>query len=918
MAFPRKHKGDFCMKTLRLVIELLLLTVLLVSCQLGDFENATTTQGSDPEATTPSITTEATTPSDSIETTTPNKSPDVTTPEGNVDVTTPEGSVDVTTPEVSDGVCKHILFDTVIEASCSGNGCTIHSCILCGYSFADSVTDKLDHRYGEWEIIYDATLTTNGKKAKTCAACGKEEVEFYQHEWNVTATPDMLEFVEDPEYCSVSLKPEYIDYTGEIRIPAISPEGNIVQIVGSFSGSKASAIHLPDMIVEIKDKAFSECLNLTSLCIPKTVKILGENILQKSQNAKTVYFNAVACERIPSFQMVWGYYSAIEHLVIGDDVEYIPAKLFYEYPHLQKVSGGKKLKSIQDYAFDATPNLKSFVFCEGLESVGAFAFARSGLTSVELPSTVKSIGNSAFSNLPLNCDRLVIPAGLQSIGENAFSGKGTVKELVWEAEEAVTDATRAFDAPFSGLVVEKLTVSPNVRVLGNCLFARVGGFTEVVIDIQGDTLPDDLFYEVSQLEKVVLGENVKKIGESVFVKCTSLKEIVGAEHITHLGDCAFSNCTGITFFDFTNVVEWGRYVFEGSGLCEVVLPEDMTVLPTAAFALCSQLKEVTLPVGLTTISEEAFCGCILETLVLPDTVTEIGVRAFYYCTRLTDIQLSSSLNIIGTGAFEGCSALKTLEIPEGVTSIGSFLGCSALERIVIPSTVTDFTDSACFKYCAALKDVIILAPLTELPYRMFAGCSSLESVTLPETLLSVSGCCFYECVSLKEIVVPDSCTSLEWCAFYGCTQLQTVTLGENITHIDASVFSNCTSLTEIMLPNSVLDIGDWAFAGCTSLDKIYLGSSVQRIGDRAFQNCTALKTVFLPSSLSNVSSVGYYGGVFEGCEDITLYTDAEQIPTAWETCFGAGILTGYIYEEYLQAIGENVNEQIMRISSLKA
>ena len=888
------------MKKLQLFIGLLVFAVLLSSCQLGDFENATTTQGSDPEATTPNITTEATTPNGNVEATTPNTPPEVTTPEGSGEATTPEEGADVTTPEENDEACRHILFDTVVAPSCTQTGSTIHSCVLCGYSFSDSVTEKLDHQYGEWEIVYDATLTTNGKKAKTCTSCGKEEAEFYQHEWNVNANTDMLEFREDYDNCSVSLKYEYIDYTGEIRVPAVSPEGNIVQSVGSlgFDNSKASAVHLPDTIVKIGDRAFASCPNLTSITIPENVKEIGKNILADSPNVKTVYFDAIACSW---YKPAWGEGSAIEHLVVGDNVEYIPGGLFKQYTSLKSVVCGKNLKQIQNNAFLEATNLTSVQFNEGLQTIGDYAFSQSGLTSFNLPSTLIKVGDFGMAYTPLNSDQLIIPASLQYFGSSAFASTGRVRELVFSAEEVLESSSMSAFAPFNGLTVEKITISNNVRVLGETLFSGIAGITEITVDMQGDTLPSGLFAGCSTLEKVVLGDSIKKLSSSVFAGCTNLKEVVGIEHITHLGASAFSGCTNITFFDFTSIEEWGRSAFNGSGLCEVILPEDMTVLPVGAFSGCEFLKTLTLPAGLTLISADAFYASGIETLVLPDTVTEIGMYAFRYCSNLTSIKLSASLTKVGASAFEQCTSIKSIEIPEGVTSLMSFESWSSLERIVIPASVTHIPDN-CFILCRSLKEVVILASVTEIPYGMFTYCNSLESVVLPDTVISIGDSAFYECTSLQSIVIPDSCTSIGVSAFYNCQQLQSVTFGNSITDISSRAFAFCAMLTEVILPDTVLNIDDGAFSRCTSLKKVYLGSSVQHIGDAAFMECTALETVFLPKSLLNISPDPNDWQVFKDCNDPILYTDADKIPTAWATYFGASILKNYTYEQYLNEV----------------
>lgn len=56
----------------------------------------------------------------------------------------------------------------------------------------------------------------------------------------------------------------------------------------------------------------------------------------------------------------------------------------------------------------------------------------------------------------------------------------------------------------------------------------------------------------------------------------------------------------------------------------------------------------------------------------------------------------------------GCTALKSIEIPDGVTEIGeaAFAHCIALERAVIPDSVPEIPETAFFG-CRALKDCTV-------------------------------------------------------------------------------------------------------------------------------------------------------------------------------------------------------------------
>ena len=87
-----------------------------------------------------------------------------------------------------------------------------------------------------------------------------------------------------------------------------------------------------------------------------------------------------------------------------------------------------------------------------------------------------------------------------------------------------------------------------------------------------------------------------------------------------------------------------------------------------AFAYCSGLTSLTLPVGITSIGEFAFSGCSgLTSLTLPAGITSISEFAFSYCSGLTSIYVyAEKVPRIGRYAFEGCASRKcTLYVPKG-------------------------------------------------------------------------------------------------------------------------------------------------------------------------------------------------------------------------------------------------------------
>jgi len=67
--------------------------------------------------------------------------------------------------------CTHAYTDTVTAPTCTAEGFTVHTCKLCGCSFADSFTTPKGHSYVS-TVETKATCTAEGVMRHTCTACG--------------------------------------------------------------------------------------------------------------------------------------------------------------------------------------------------------------------------------------------------------------------------------------------------------------------------------------------------------------------------------------------------------------------------------------------------------------------------------------------------------------------------------------------------------------------------------------------------------------------------------------------------------------------------------------------------------------------------------------------------------------------------
>ncbi len=287
--------------------------------------------------------------------------------------------------------------------------------------------------------------------------------------------------------------------------------------VGAFwDCTGLTSIVIPNSVTSIGQSAFSSCERLTSITIPSSVTSIGWNAFSGCTNLASivvdkdnkVFDSRDNCNAIIESQndtLVIGCMNT----VIPNGVTGIRTHAFSGCFGLTSITIPGSVKNIGWSAFESCSGLKSVTLQEGVTSieVGAFIYCKS-LTSIVIPSSVTSIGWSAFEN----CTSLT--SIVVDKDNKVFDSRDNCNAII----ESQNDT----------LVIGCMnTVIPNgVTSIGDCAFSRCDGLTSVIIPSSVTSIEKNAFWGCFGLTNITIPNSVTSIGKSAFYHCYGLNTIV--------------------------------------------------------------------------------------------------------------------------------------------------------------------------------------------------------------------------------------------------------------------------------------------------------------------------------------------------------------------------------------------------------
>ena len=498
------------------------------------------------------------------------------------------------------------------------------------------------------------------------------------------------------------------------------------------------------------------------------------------------------------------------------------------------------------------------------------------ITSITLPTEIRTIGSDAFKNCP-NLDKVFV-SSIESWLKISFNNEYSTP--------LVNDGTLYINSE----VLTNLQVPSSITAIGNYAFCHVKTLESVNFHNNITQIEMYAFKDCQSLEEVILPNGIKNLSSHIFDECIDLNSVTLPNALEVIGSFAFHNCRSLESIDIpSTVTKIDNYAFENCiSLTEIVIPDSVTTMGYyGVFRGCTSLRKAVLPSGISTIGEDMFKNnTSLLSIVIPDNVTSIENGAFSNCTSLLKVTIGAKVNSIYYNvtvatpedhAFGGNKVVEVINkskmsITQFFTTANNRVTSEEYSKLVENEDgLYIYTSNSSVDFVGGYVDnpyLVIPNGITRLRIRALVGSENVVSIEIPSTVDSAESytfSCLCEIINHSNYNIGAYLKSVDSNLYVISNKDDTKLSKIN----DFIIYDNEDLVSvvryvgkdlEVVVPNNVNDIGENAFSYNRKIKSIIIPSGVTKIKKYAFTNCSNLKNISLPSSIIEIGS-----SVFDGC-----------------------------------------------------
>lgn len=439
-------------------------------------------------------------------------------------------------------------------------------------------------------------------------------------------------------------------FVGHTELKSIVlPEGLETIGANAFDGTSLEEVVLPSSVTSVGEEAFANCENLTKLDLGNAEISSEGPIVTNSPSLKELTYNGSVSvadfvdnneNSLNSIEKVTitgerGAQSLLADLPNLKEVNFTNIKViddnsFDNSTSLSTINGLDTLEFISDNSITSTPYYASLpdgeiylgtaylgskssskmALKEGTTGVAKDSYA-SYSQSLDLPSSLKYIGESAFANCTgINDIDLINSVEVRA---NAFDGAINVTSI------ELADNTSIGENAFNGLTKVVSLSLPYGEDLTEIFGSSLANTLTTYTFKNGPTaVAENMFRDYTKLETVTFSDSLTIINANAFNGCTALKTVDFPVSITEIASFAFANCTSLNNINFNcelNEPVEEHYSFKGLRNLQSFVFFNCTSLSTSSV----NHREVeegtfTLPESIRNIQACNFTGTAIETV----------------------------------------------------------------------------------------------------------------------------------------------------------------------------------------------------------------------------------------------------------------------------------------------------------------
>lgn len=610
-------------------------------------------------------------------------------------------------------------------------------------------------------------------------------------------------------------------------------------------------VELPVSLTTIGDYAFYSCTSLSEIDLPYQVSSVGSRAFAYCSSMKSISL-PTSLKSISSY----AFYRclALEEAVIPNTTTSIGESAFQSCNTMKRLVLGEAVSTIDKSAFKGCIALED-IMCKAktVPTISGECFSDVTYNQTTLQVRRALLENYETANYWRKFNnRIAMPYEIE------YEGIYYVRNTIYSVELGVSFKDYNYNSYKGDIVIPRgfpfNGSSWSVKTIADDAFRDCDSLTSVTFPSSAITsIGDRAFMGCTMLPTLTIPASVTQIGHKAFAHCTALAGITLPDALTVINDSTFEGCTSLKSLTLPNSIKTlGANIFNGCRSLETItIGENVAKLTVDENTLngCTSLKAITCKAMMPPrMDGDCFTQDMLNRVTLyvqPSSLLDYQLDPFW--GRFYNIE-SMTYDFVNNGIYYIITSPTEVAVSNHAPEGGSYTAST----ITIPSQVAyagdQYTVTAihkgAFLNCPQVKSVSMPQSVTSIGEQAFKN-TGLTGITFPSKVSVIDKQAFMGCTRLTSVTIPNHIFAIEDSAFCGCATLASLDLGQSVTFISNYAFADCPSLQQVYIPHSVEAICAGAFQDCLYLKNITLDMDFQSLsfdGD-VFLNCINLSTI---------------------------------------------------------------------------